>query len=308
MKVRARLKDWGKILWETVKKWDSHDAMTQSAALSFYTLFSLVPILILVISVAGLAFGADTVREQIVHQFAGLMGRTQAAAVQEILKSLGNQQSGWLAKLIGAITLLVSATAAFAQLQTSLNLVWEVAPKPGPLIPTLLRKRMLSFGLVVAIGFLLVVSLTVSAALQGFREYVQARLPIPADLLEAGHILTSFAVFTILFAMIFRILPDTDIPWKDVWLGSIVTSLLLSIGKFLIGLYLGRTALSSPFGAAGSLVVLLLWVYYASLILLFGAEFTRIYSRRFLASSPPPSAGTERVKTVAVTPDGKKRT
>ncbi|MEO8190564.1 MAG: YihY/virulence factor BrkB family protein [Acidobacteriota bacterium] len=307
MKLKTRAKDWGKILWETVKKWDSHDAMTQSAALSFYTLFSLVPILIMVIAVAGLALGRDVVREQIVHQFAGLMGTRQAAAVQEILKSLGEQQSGWLAKTVAFLTLLVSATAAFAQLQTSLNLVWEVAPKPGPLLPALLRKRMLSFALVVAIGFLLVVSLTVSAALQGLREYIQARLAVPPDLLEAGHMLTSFTVFTILFALIFRILPDADIPWKDVWLGALVTSLLLSAGKFLIGLYLGRTALSSPFGAAGSLVVLLLWVYYASLILLFGAEFTRVYSRRVLASRPPPSEGTERVKTVAVTTDGKKR-
>ena len=307
MKVPARIRDWGKILWETLKKWDSHDAMTQSAALSFYTLFSLVPILIMVIAVAGFAFGRDVVRDQIVHQFAGLMGPRQAVAVQEILKTVSAQESGWAARIVAFVTLLISATAAFAQLQISLNLVWEVAPKPGPLLPALLRKRLLSFALVVAIGFLLVVSLAISAALQGLREYIQARLALPPDLLEAGHMLTSFSVFAILFAMIFRILPDADIPWKDVWLGSLVTSLLLSIGKFLIGLYLGRTALSSPFGAAGSLVVLLLWVYYASLILLFGAEFTRVYSRRFLASRPPPSEGTERVKTVAVTSDGKKR-
>ena len=235
------------------------------------------------------------------------MGPRQAGAVQEILKTVSAQESGWVARIVAFATLLVSATAAFAQLQTSLNLVWEVAPKPGPLIPALLRKRLLSFALVIAIGFLLVVSLAVSAALQGLREYIQARLAVPHDLLEAGHMLTSFSVFAILFAMIFRILPDADIPWRDVWLGSLVTSLLLSIGKFLIGLYLGRTALSSPFGAAGSLVVLLLWVYYASLILLFGAEFTRVYSRRFLGSRPPPSKGTERVKTVAVTPDGEKR-
>jgi membrane protein len=301
----ARLAGFGKLVWETISKWDSHDALTQSAALAFYTLFSLVPILLVVIAVAGVVFGQEAVRGQIVHQFAGLMGEKQAAAIQEILKSAQFRRSGWLADAVGGVALILGATAVFVQLQISLNLVWEVAPKPGPLIKTMIRKRIVSFALVLGIGFLLLVSLAISAALQGFREFVAAQVSLPASLLEGGHVLTSFAVLALLFAAIFRILPDAEIAWRDVWLGAVVTSCLFSIGKFLIGLYLGRSALASPFGAAGSLVLIVLWIYYASLILLFGAEFTRVYSRRVSSTRPPPSPGGERVKRVAET--GEKR-
>ncbi|MDQ6893585.1 MAG: YihY/virulence factor BrkB family protein [Acidobacteriota bacterium] len=285
---------------ETFSKWDAHDALTQSAALAFYTLFSLVPILILVIALAGAVFGRDAVRGQIVHQFATLMGEKQSLAVKGMLTTISVQDAGWLARAIGIVTLVLAATAAFVQLQISLNLVWEVAPKPGPLIRSMLKKRIISFALVIGIGFLLSVSLALSAALQSLREFTAARVPLPVPFLEGIHLLTSFLIFALLFAAIFRILPDAEIAWRDVWLGSIVTSFLFSVGKYLIGLYLGRSSLTSPFGSAGSLVLIILWVYYASLILLFGAEFTRVYSLRVSAASPRPSPGGERVRKVAI--------
>jgi membrane protein len=290
----------GKIFRETFSKWDAHDALTQSAALAFYTLFSLVPILVLVIWMAGAVFGRDAVQGQIVHQFAALMGEKQSLAVKEMLTTATGQNAGWLAEAIGIVTLVLAATAAFVQLQISLNLVWEVAPKPGPMIRTMLKKRIVSFALVIGIGFLLSVSLALSAALQSLREYTAARLPLPLPLLEGVHLLTSFIIFALLFAAIFRILPDAEIAWRDVWLGSVVTSFLFSVGKYVIGLYLGRSSLTSSFGSAGSLVLIILWVYYASLILLFGAEFTRVYSLRMSATSPQPSPGGERVKKVAI--------
>jgi membrane protein len=296
----ASLSDWRKVAWETLSCWDEHDAMTQSAALAFYTLFSLAPVLIVVISVAGAVFGADAVRGRIVQEFAGLMGEQQASAIQTILRAVTTQKSAGLARVIGIGTLIVGATAVFVQLQNSLNVVWEVHPKPGHVFRTLLKKRLVSLALVLAIGFLLAVSLAASAALNALQTYAASRLSISAGLLEGFNTLLSFAAFTLLFEMIFRILPDVDIPWRDVWLGSVITSLLFSIGKYLIGLYLGRTTIASPYGAAASVVVILFWVYYASLILLLGAEFTRVYSRRAFGSRRRAMAGAERVHTVEV--------
>lgn len=296
----ARLSAWKKVVWETLSGWDRHDAWTQSAALAFYTLFSLAPVLLVVISVAGAVFSADAVRGRIVHEFSGLMGEQQARAVQQILQAVADQPSAGLARALGIATLVFGASAVFVQLQTSLNVIWEVHPKPGHVLRTLLTKRLISFALVLAIGFLLLVSLAISAALAGLQDYVESRLTIGPGLLQGINAVLSFAVFAILFAMIFRILPDVNIPWRDVWLGSVITSLLFSIGKFLIGLYLGRTAMQSAYGAAASVVIILFWVYYASLILLLGAEFTRVYSRHAFGSRRTAMPGATRVHTVEV--------
>ena len=295
----ARLSSWRKVIWTTLSQWDAHDAMTQSAALAFYTLFSLAPVLIVAISIAGAVFGAEAVRGQIVHQFASLMGEKPAMAIQTILQTV-SLPSGTLARVLGIVTFALGATAVFVQLQTSLNVIWEVKPRPGHVLTTLLKKRLLSFALVLAIGFVLLVSLALSAALNGLHEYVEGRVAISAGLLEGLNVLVSFGTFTLLFAMIFRILPDVDIPWRDVWLGAVVTSALFSVGKFLIGLYLGGTTVTSAFGAAGSLVLILLWVYYASLILLLGAEFTRVYSRSAFRSRRRATPGAARVHKVEV--------
>ena len=290
-----RLSLWRKVAAETVSNWDAHDAFTQSAALAFYTLFSLAPVLIVVISVSGAVFGAENVRGQVVGQFRELMGREAAVAVQGLLEKASISLKGGLAGIFGLATLLFGTTAVFIQLQTALNTVWEVRPKAGHVLRTLLKKRLLSFALVLAIGFLLLVSLALSAALAAFGDYVRTRLAAPPGLLEAINLLFSFVLFSALFATIYRILPDVEIPWRDVLLGSVVTSALFSAGKWLIGIYIGHTSVASAYGAAGSVVVIVLWVYYTSLIVLLGAEFTRAHSRHFFASRRTASPGARRV-------------
>jgi membrane protein len=291
---------WRKVVSETLSNWDAHDAFTQSAALAFYTLFSLAPVLIVAISLSGAVFGAEKVRGEVVEQFQDLMGREAGVMVQGLLEKATSSVRGGLAGILGLVTLLFGTTAVFIQLQTALNVVWEVRPKAGHILKTLLKKRLLSFALVLAIGFLLLVSLALSAALTALGGYVRDRLSAPPALLQSINIVFSFVVFSILFAMIYRILPDVDIPWRDVLLGSVVTSALFSVGKWLIGLYIGHTALASAYGTAGSVIVLVLWVYYTSLIVLLGAEFTRAHSRHFFGSKRQASEGAKRVHTVEV--------
>jgi membrane protein len=291
---------WHRVSRETISNWDAHDAFTQSAALAFYTLFSLAPVLIVVISVSGAVFGAENVRGQVVSQFQDLMGREAAAAVQGILEKASLSLKGGLPGIFGLATLLFGTTAVFIQLQTALNTVWEVKPKEGQVFRTLIKKRLLSFALVLAIGFLLLVSLALSAALTAFGDYVRNRLAAPPALFEAVNVIVSFVLFSILFALIYRILPDVDIPWRDVLVGSVATSALFSVGKWLIGLYIGHTSIAPAYGAAGSVIVIVLWVYYTSLIVLLGAEFTRTHSKVFYESKRHASEGARRIHTVEV--------
>jgi len=294
-----RLRLWRKVAGETFSQWDAHNAWTHSAALAFYTLFSLAPVLIVVVSLSGAVFGQERVRSQVVREFQQLMGHDTGQAVQGILETAAKMVTGGLAGTVGLVTLLFGATAVFIELQTALNVVWEVAPKPGHLLRTLLFKRLLSFALVIAIGFLLLVSLILSAGLNALQEYMKTRMGAPA-LLDVLNVLFTFAVFSLLFALIYRVLPDVEISWRDVWLGSFVTSALFSLGKWLIGLYLGHNQIVSAYGAAGSVVIILLWVYYTALIVLLGAEFTRVYSRHFFGSRREATPGAERVHTEEV--------
>jgi membrane protein len=282
---------WKKLIVETGSSWSAHDATSQSAALAFYTMFSLAPILILVVSIAGAFFGEQAVRGQIVHQFADLMGREEALAVQEMLKKVARSDGAVLAQVLGTLMLLFGATGAFVELQDSLNRVWDVKPKPGETFRRLLRKRFVSFGLILGIGFLLMVSLALSAAIGAFESYIRRHTTFPILLLEGGNAVLSFLVFGLLIAMIYRILPDAVLAWRDVWLGAVVTSLLFGAGKWLIGLYLGRTAVGSAYGAAGSFVVILSWIYYTSFIILFGAEFTRAYCLAVRPTEVKPEPG-----------------
>jgi membrane protein len=286
---------WWNTLRQVVTNWGLHRCSAHSAALAFYTIFSLAPVLVVVITLAGFVWGEEAVRGQIFGEFKGLMGPEAALLVQEVLKSAARPAAGRIAAIVGIVTLLLGATAIFGQLQDALNTVWAVAPKPGATLTTLLRKRLHSFALVIGIGFLLAVSLVLSAALTGFSRYLERRLELPVDFLQVANFVVSFVVITLLFAMTYRILPDVKIEWRDVWLGSILTSLLFVAGKTLIGLYLGRTNVASAYGAAGSLVVILLWVYYSSLIFFFGAEFTRVHSRQFRDSRARPEKGAVRV-------------
>ncbi|HEX2644794.1 MAG TPA: YihY/virulence factor BrkB family protein [Thermoanaerobaculia bacterium] len=295
MNRKKKLKSWRQLLSDVFMSWSRHGASAQSAALAFYTIFSLAPVLIVVIALAGAIFGEEAVRGQIFREFRGLMGDQPAMLVQEVLKSAAQPSSGRFATTVGVVTLIFGATAVFGQLQDALNLLWDVAPKPGAVFTTLLRKRLLSFTLVLAIGFLLMVSLILSAALSAFSEYLDRLLDIPAELLEATSFVLSFCLITLLFGTIYRLLPDIRLAWRDVALGAVVTSLLFVIGKALIGLYLSRTSVASAYGAAGSLVVVLLWVYYSSLIFFFGAIFTRVHSRQYREARAQPEEGAVRL-------------
>jgi membrane protein len=294
-KEQKRWRRWWQLAVDVVGNWNRHNASLQSAALAFYTVFSLAPVLVVVIAVAGAVFGADAVRGQIFREFQGLMGAQAAQLVQQVLQSAAKPASGRLATLLGLVTLLLGATAVFVQLQDALNTVWGVAPKPGANFTTLLRKRILSFAIVLGIGFLLMVSLVLSAGLSAFSRYVEAHLGLSVSLLETANLVVSLLAVALLFALIYRLLPDVKLEWRDVWLGAAVTALLFVIGKTAIGLYLGHTSVASAYGAAGSLVIVLLWVYYSSLVFLLGAEFTRIHSRQFRTAHAPPEEGAMRV-------------
>jgi len=262
------------------------------AALSYYTVFSLAPLLIIVIAVAGVVFGQEVVQGEIFAQLQGLLGDEGAAAVQDMLKSANGPKSGMLATVVGVGLLVFGATSVFAELQTDLDRIWKVPLREDPGMWALVRDRMLSFGMVLGVGFLLLVSLIVSAALSAFGRWSQSWLAGPEGMMQAINFLVSFALITGLFAMIYKILPRAPIAWRDVWIGSAFTALLFTIGKFAIGLYIGRSHLSAAYGAAGSLVVVLVWVYYAAQIFLLGAEFTYVYAKTH-GSKNPATAGTK---------------
>jgi membrane protein len=286
---------WRKLITDTITSWNDHDASTQSAALAFYTMFSLAPLLVVVITLFGLAFGADAVRGEILTEFQDWMGKDAASLVQSILRTAADTN-----RLAGALSILVlifGASGVFVQLQQSLNRIWGVVPKRGAALKTLLRKRMLSFAVVLGIGFLLVVSLILSTALTALGNYLERRFQLPVALLHVLNILTSLLLITLLFALIYRLLPDVKLTWRDVFLGAVVTSVLFGIGKTLIGFYLGRTGAASAYGAAGSLVMLLSWVYYSALVFLLGAEFTRVYTES-LGDLPAPERGAKPADTI----------
>jgi len=275
------------LLKETFQEWKDDDALDLGAALAYYTIFSLAPLLLVVISIAGLVFGREAVQGQLVGQIQGLVGHDGAEAIQTMIANAGRHGSGVLATVIAVVTILFGATGVFGQLQKTLNKIWGVEPKPGLGLKGLLKARALAFGMIVGIGFLLLVSLVVSALLSGLGSYLTGLFPGAAVVLNLLSAVISLAVITLLFAMIYRILPDVEISWRDVWVGAAATAVLFTIGKYLIGLYLGHSSVASVYGAAGSLVVVLLWVYYSSQILFFGAEFTQVYACAYGAEIVP---------------------
>jgi len=274
--AQQRLDLLGRLLAETLKEWNEDKAPRLAAALAFYSVLSIGPLLLIVTGIAGIAFGRDAVNGYLLSEMSDLIGPQGAAAVQTMLSGAFNPHQGLIATLIGVVTLIISATGFFAQLQDAMNAIWNV-DENGRHWSWFLQKRLLSFALVLGIGFLLLVSLVVSAAMAAFSEMISPFVPGPVMALL--NLVLTYAVVTFLFAMTFRILPDAHISWSDVWVGALITALLFSFGKQLIGLYLGQSALSSAYGAAGSLIVLLVWIYYSALIFFFGAEFTQVYSR-----------------------------
>jgi membrane protein len=272
-------------IWLLIKaaasSWVDDYAQSMGAALAYYTMFSIAPLLLIVISIAGLIFGVDAARGEIVGQLQSLMGQQGAAAVQGLLESVSKPAESITATLVGAVLLLIGASTVFGELQSSLDRIWR-APKPEKTgIWTLLRARLLSFGMIMGIGFLLMVSLVVSAALAALGRWWG---PLLADWSFVAHsidFLISFAFTATGFAMIYKIMPRVSVDWADVWIGAAVTALLFTIGKFLIGFYIGKSGVASGFGAAGSLVAVLVWVYYSAQIFLIGAEFTWAYALTF---------------------------
>ena len=286
-----------------VTQWIEDNPFQLAAALSYYTLFSLAPLLIIVIAVAGLAFGREAAQHQIFGAIQGMIGPDSARAIEMVIRNASEPKSGIVSTIVGLLALLFGAAGVVGQLQTSLNTIWGVTAKSGRGMWGFLRDRVISFAMVLGIGFLLLVSLAISAVLSALTEFMSGFIGEAAVIAHLLDLVVSFAFVTILFAMIYKFLPDVQIPWRDVWIGAALTSLLFTVGKFLIGLYLGRSGVTSIYGAAGSLITVLLWVYYSSLIFFFGAEFTQVYATQYGSGVTP----TENAQPLAEIPESEKR-
>jgi membrane protein len=281
-----------KSIWQflktTINEWVEAEPFQLAAALSYYTLFSLAPLLLIAIGVAGFVFGREAAQNQIVETLQGMIGQDSAQTVQEMIQASNEKpKTGMMSTLIGFVALMFGAGGVVGQLQTSLNRIWEVKPKPGQGIWGFLRQRFFSFAMVLAIGFLLLVSLVVTAVLSSFTGMLSSYLGDATFVAHALDILVSFGFVTLLFALIYKYVPDVEIQWRDVWIGAALTSVLFTLGKYLIGLYIGTSGVSSTFGAAGSLITILVWVYYSSLIFFLGAEFTRVYATEYGSGVAP---------------------
>jgi membrane protein len=269
-------------LWRLTKAaaagWWNDRAMSLGAAVAFFTIFSLAPVLLAAISIAGLAFGREAAQGAIVAELGDLLGSTAASAIEAMIVSASNVGSGIIGTAIGVTTFLLLATGAIVELQDDLNIIWKVKADESYGVTDFLRSRVLSFALVVGIGFLLLVSLVVDAGFSAIATYLRGVLPGFSILLMALNFVLALGFASLLFAMIFKILPAVDLTWRDVLIGAVGTGVLFTLGKFVIGLYLGTSGIASSYGAAASIITILLWIYYSSLILLFGAEFTKAYA------------------------------
>jgi membrane protein len=281
---------WWAHLAETVNNWSQHKDARLGAALAYYSVFSLGPLIVIAISIAGLVFGPEAVQGEVAGAIRGLLGDTGAQAVEAMLKGADRPREGMVATILGLGTLLFAAIGVVVQLKDAFNTVWEVDSPPGKGVWRFARTYVLSLAGVLAVGFLLLISLLLTAALSAVGKYIAPYLPEGA--LQIAGSAASFAVISVLFAMMFKWLPDTRIEWRDVWLGAILTAVLFELGKLVIGFYIGKQGLESTYGAAASIVVVLIWIYYSAQLVLMGAEFTRVYaqhygSRRNRSSSDP---------------------
>jgi membrane protein len=276
-----RLKEARDVLLGAVNAWMDDRAPSMGAAIAYYTVFSLAPILILVIAIAGVAFGEEAAEGAIVAQLRELLGRQGATAVQTMIASAGRGGAGWVASIISLALLAFAATTVFGELQAALNVIWKAAPRPGSPVVSVIRARLISLSLVVGIGFLLLVSLVVSASLTAFAGYLYSVFPYLNVVMRVLNFALGFGVTTALFAMIYKLLPDTKIAWADVWIAALMASFLFTFGKFAISLYIGSSNVASTYGAAAALVIVLIWVYYSAQIFLFGAEFAKVFAERY---------------------------
>jgi membrane protein len=292
--VPSSLRGVWHLLRDTVEGFIDDDALSRGASIAYYTLFSLAPILLIVVALAGLAFGRDAARGALVDQLSGLMGGKSAEALQAMIESASDPKTGMTASLIGILAALITLTGAFGEVQSALNAIWKAKSRRSTL-SRLMRARLASLGLVVTSGFLLTVSLVVSAALAALSNYLKAVFPAGEFALQVADIVISGTLLTGMFAAIYKVLPDTPIAWRDVAIGALVTTGLFEGGKYVIALYIGKSNVASSYGAAGALIILLLWIFYSAQIFLLGAEFTRAFARRYGThvgreiSSPTPS-------------------
>ena len=278
-----------KLLKDTVLAFIEDEALSRGAAIAFYTVTSIAPVLLIVIAIAGLAFGREAAHNAITEQLSSLMGPQVAEVMQAAVASASNKASGIFATIIGVVTLLVTASGVFGEMQTALNAIWKAKPQ-GATISRLVRARAASLGLVAALGFLLMVSLVVSTGLTAFGNYLDSVLPFGKFILMILNGIVSLCLISFLFGAIYKVLPDRTLEWRDVLIGAIVTGVMFTIGKSLISWYIGSSAVASSFGAAGALIVLLLWVYYSAQIFLLGAEFTKAYANRHGSKKSDPVA------------------
>ena len=286
--MQFQVKDLGLLLNNTYQEWSDKDPFRQSAVIAYYAIFSIPGLLVLIIAIAGYFFGKDTVNHEILGQIATTMGTETATQVGEILTKSSESKSNVWNTIIGAVILLVGATGVFVELQKSLNYIWHVTVSTKKGILPILKARLFSFGLILAIAFLLIISLVISTALAAFSNWF--KVDTSSFVLIVFNVLNfifSLAVLSALFALIFKILPDAKIKWKHVWLGSIVTGILFTIGKTGLAFYFGKAEPASIYGATGSIILILLWVSYSSMILFFGAEFTAVYAKMYSGTVPP---------------------
>lgn len=288
----SRWKKYRDIFKQSASEWSAHQAQTLGAALAFYTIFSIAPLFLIAVAMAGLLYGEEAARHQLFGQLYEMIGRQGAQAIEAVIAAANRPKAGAWATITAAITLIVGAMSVFVQLQISLNTIWNVRPKPGRGIRYFIKVRIISFAMIVGIGFLLLVSLVINTALAALGKLVSGYFPEQQTIWHGLDFLISLGVITVLFAMLFKVMPDVRVAWRDVWTGSILTAVFFNIGKFLLGFYLGRSSFASAYGAAGSLVIILMWVYYSSQIVFFGAEFTRIYAAT-CGSHVRPAPGTQ---------------
>ena len=273
------VRSWGPLFVQSFKDWMADRALRFSAALAYYSIFAMAPLVIIAIAVAGLAFGEEAARGQVYQQIEWLLGPKGAAEIQSLIQASSDTQKSLLATIFGVVTLLIGASGVFGQLKDALNSIWGVMLKPGGIMASL-KEYLLNFSMVLGVGFLLIISLLLSAVLQAVNTFMTGYFPIPSFVAPLTAAV-SFFVLVLLFALIYKVLPDVKIGWKDVWIGAGVTAILFTAGKYLISLYLGTSSVASSFGAAGALILILVWVYYSTTIFLLGAEFTKVYASRY---------------------------
>jgi membrane protein len=276
----------------TIEKWIAHKDARQGAALAYYSVFSMGPLMVIAIGIAGLAFGEEAARGEVQGQLSGVLGQNAANAIDGMLAGANKPQQGILATAIGFAVLVFSALGVVVQLKDAFNTVWEVDERNISGVWQFIRTYLISMAMVFGLGFLFLISLAFTTGLSAAQQFLGGQLP--QNTLQVGGSLISFAAITAMFALMFKWLPDTDVEWGDVWLGAAITAALFELGKFLIGFYVGKLALASTYGAAASLVILLIWVYYTSQILLLGAEFTHCYASRYRRQEPAAPAAFDR--------------